>query len=607
MSMLPNPLRPDQLPKAQFRCVIPCGFGVDLFPLVEPTTPLASDDDDAPPAQSTSAAQARGKGHHAQTKPLLPVAGKKMIDWVLERVEQAGVYGMDHQSSPLTREPVEILVLAPESIAKPVGHHLRARRQAASANASSSSALHPSAKVELEEVPEEIATKNVVRVLMWAVEKGLVSTDFILLPCDLLLSPANMQTPSISLAALLDRHRSDDNFLTTLFSERAAGSVVEARKDGPPEILTIYDRKSSTLLDFREMDDYDDDEVPLRTSLLSKFPSPTLTTSLLPTQLYIYSSLVLPILASPVYARRLRHIEDLQTLAGWLARQSWRHQHSPSLPLRSSSSQNVSSAIGKEEPLAMGRSTTQRPAGIASRFGLGADRAIALESPGFSGTGPASAFATGANTPALVSRASFSAGLASTIGPGGGGGSGGGGVGAGGKDGKLLDAEGAMSVLSGKGGKKARAGAGGCKVVVWRQADGFAARGNTVAGFVEINRAALKLLPASPAPTNTPSGVWISPDSHLHLSVYPNLGEKVAMKRCIVGKNTRVGKGSKLTNCVVMEGVVIGENVKLDNCVVSNGVQVRDRASLKDCEIGRDVIVDFDSQVKGEQMVVEDD
>lgn len=41
-------------------------------------------------------------------------------------------------------------------------------------------------------------------------------------------------------------------------------------RTGPPEILTIYDRKSSTLLDVREMDDYDDDEVPLRTSLLSK-------------------------------------------------------------------------------------------------------------------------------------------------------------------------------------------------------------------------------------------------------------------------------------------------------------------------------------------------
>ena len=60
-------------------------------------------------------------------------------------------------------------------------------------------------------------------------------------------------------------------------------------------------------------------------------------------------------------------------------------------------------------------------------------------------------------------------------------------------------------------------------------------------------------------PTNTPPGVFISPDSHLHLSVYPHLGEKVGLKRCIVGKNTRVGKGSKLTNCVVMENVVIGE------------------------------------------------
>lgn len=79
--------------------------------------------------------------------------------------------------------------------------------------------------------------------------------------------------------------------MTTLFSERAAGGVVEARKDGaslfsfparrglfltnswylgPSEILTIYDRKSSTLLDIREMDEYDEDEVPLRTSLLAR-------------------------------------------------------------------------------------------------------------------------------------------------------------------------------------------------------------------------------------------------------------------------------------------------------------------------------------------------
>lgn len=119
--------------------------------------------------------------------------------------------------------------------------------------------------------------------------------------------------------------------------------------------------------------------------------------------------------------------------------------------------------------------------------------------------------------------------------------------------------------------------------------------------------------------------MFISPDSFLHSSVYANLGEKVGIKRCIIGKGCFVGKGSKLTNAVIMEGVVIGEkyvvsppcdpfcgaregrgadetgclvcSVKLDNCVVSNGVQIRDRATLKDCELGRDVIVDTDGQL----------
>ncbi|GAA5964035.1 hypothetical protein JCM8115_000877 [Rhodotorula mucilaginosa] len=607
MSMLPNPLLPDQLPKPQFRCVIPCGYGVDLFPLVEPES--------RPPAQSQDHGDDKAHQHHQQQiKPLLPVAGKKMIDWVLDRVQQAGVF--------------EILVLAPESIAKPTSHHLRARRLAASSQATTTTApLQPNARVELEEVPEEVASKNVVRVLMWAIEQNLITTDFILAPCDLLLSPNSNPPSPISLAALLDRHRSDDNLLTTLFSERAAGNVIEARKDGPPEILTIYDRKSSTLLDVREMDDYDDDEISLRTSLLARYPSPTLTTSLLPTQLYIYSSHVLSILTSPLHARRLRHIEDLQTLAGWLSRQAWRHLQPPTPG-------TVGVGSKDEPPLAMGRSTTQRPpvssSSAGSRHYLDARRRMAtapgggmgVETPGIGGGGggggggpsePASGFATGANTPALVSRNSYGAiasspttttpigggvGEASASAPGGGGGGAG-----------VVEAAAAAGRTTRKQTTTTRAGggAGGCKIVVWRQGDGFAARGNSVAGFVEINRAALKLLPPSPPPTNTPSGVFISPDSHLHLSVYPHLGEKVGLKRCIVGKNTRVGKGSKLTNCVVMENVVIGENVKLDNCVVSNGVQIRDRASLKDCEIGRDVIVDFDSQLKGEQLVVEED
>jgi translation initiation factor eIF-2B subunit gamma len=84
----------------------------------------------------------------------------------------------------------------------------------------------------------------------------------------LLLSPNPSST--ISLASLLDRHRTDDNLITTLFSSRSSGNVQEARKDGPAEILTVWDKSSERLLDVREMDEFDEDEVPIRTSLFNK-------------------------------------------------------------------------------------------------------------------------------------------------------------------------------------------------------------------------------------------------------------------------------------------------------------------------------------------------
>ena len=70
---------------------------------------------------------------------------------------------------------------------------------------------------------------------------------------------------------------------------------------------------------------------------------------------------------------------------------------------------------------------------------------------------------------------------------------------------------------------------------------------------------ALKHVPASPTPTNSAAGVFISPDSFIHQSVFGNMGEKVGIKRCIIGKGSILGKGSKLTNVVGMENVVIGE------------------------------------------------
>ncbi|KAK4050652.1 Translation initiation factor eIF-2B subunit gamma [Microbotryomycetes sp. JL201] len=614
---LPSSLLPNtSLPRAQFRAIVACGFGSELYPLVEPVHVVGDDNDTAEDSSinETAAAAAAAalttagtsfgatevdmtglqlgqgasshrKNKQAQTKALLPVGGRKMVDWVLDRVEEAGVFGeaavdtdwlanancwpFPHHSfaQPPSNEQKDILVLTPESISGPMAHHLRARRSAPSTSS-------PSAKVDLEEVPDETARRGLVEIVKWAAAKTLIKSDFILLPCDLLLVPATA-VPTISLASLLDRHRTDDNLMTTLFTERAAGNVVDPRKDGPPEILTVYDEKTSTLLDIRELDDYDEDEVPLRTSMLSNFPSPTVTTALLPTQLYVFSHKVLPALSAPEYSRRLRQMENIREFAAWVCRLAWRGKGSNAIGQREASS------VSREDGLAMGRSTTQAPLIAESR----SSRHVA-------GRGRADAESTshtGANTPALLSRAGSnwrqnSVDFAASASWG----------------------ERSAPLLSNAPTEASKhAGTGGCKVVIWRSTDGWAGRGNTVAGYVEMCRASLKLLPPNPPPSNTPSGVFVSADSHVHASAFNNMGEKVGIKRCIVGKNCHIGKGTKLTNVVMMDNVHLGENVKLENCVVSDNAQIRDRASLKDCELGRDVIVDFDAQLKGEQLTVE--
>lgn len=64
----------------------------------------------------------------------------------------------------------DILVLSPASLAPPLGTHLRARRAAAVGSATSST----SARVELEEVADNLARGGTVAVVRWAAQKGLI-------------------------------------------------------------------------------------------------------------------------------------------------------------------------------------------------------------------------------------------------------------------------------------------------------------------------------------------------------------------------------------------------------------------------------------------------
>lgn len=106
--------------------------------------------------------------------------------------------------------------------------------------------------------------------------------DPVILPCDLCLLP-NATTTSNALVNLLDAHRLGSNLVTSLFYERAASNE-EKMKDGasflvakslnddrmgPPPIMSIVDPASNTLLDCKDMADFDD-EIELRSSLFDQ-------------------------------------------------------------------------------------------------------------------------------------------------------------------------------------------------------------------------------------------------------------------------------------------------------------------------------------------------
>lgn len=69
--------------------------------------------------------------------------------------------------------------------------------------------------VEADEEAEE-KFQGTAGALRWAASKGLLKSDFVLLPCDLYLAPGQGEEV---LAATLDAHRREDRLLTAVLSQ----------------------------------------------------------------------------------------------------------------------------------------------------------------------------------------------------------------------------------------------------------------------------------------------------------------------------------------------------------------------------------------------------
>lgn len=140
---------------------------------------------------------------------------------------------------------------------------------------------------------------------------------------------------------------------------------------------------------------------------------------------------------------------------------------------------------------------------------------------------------------------------------------------------------------------------------------GTCLRTNTVPLYMEANRQIPKLLPSltskeiplihSKASINPKSQV--GNDCMLDESV--SVGEKVSIKRSVIGKHTTIGEKVKISNSVIMDHVTIKDSCNIQGSIICTNAYIKENASLKDCQVGDSHTIPEKADVKGEALTTE--
>ncbi|KAK4187618.1 nucleotide-diphospho-sugar transferase [Podospora australis] len=79
--------------------------------------------------------------------------------------------------------------------------------------------------------------------------------------------------------------------------------------------------------------------------------------------------------------------------------------------------------------------------------------------------------------------------------------------------------------------------------------------------------------------------------------------EKTSIKECVIGANCQIGEGAKLSQCLLMDGVVIGKNCKLTKCVLGRRSELGEGCVLTDCEVQENLLVEPKTEAKEEKFM----
>ncbi|KAI2463852.1 nucleotide-diphospho-sugar transferase [Annulohypoxylon bovei var. microspora] len=68
--------------------------------------------------------------------------------------------------------------------------------------------------------------------------------------------------------------------------------------------------------------------------------------------------------------------------------------------------------------------------------------------------------------------------------------------------------------------------------------------------------------------------------------------EKTSIRESVVGANCQIKEGAKLFQCLLMDGVVVGKGCKLTRCILGKRSEVGEGSTLTDCEVQENLLVE---------------
>ena len=82
--------------------------------------------------------------------------------------------------------------------------------------------------------------------------------------------------------------------------------------------------------------------------------------------------------------------------------------------------------------------------------------------------------------------------------------------------------------------------------------------------------------------------------------------EKTVIKESVIGVNCHIKTGARLIRCILMDGAVVGEKCQLTGCILGRRCQIGKDSILRDCEVQEGIMVEAETDAKGEKFMKSD-